>query len=42
MKRIEEMIAEREPLYEQGATIVVDVNVLRQSEVTLEIIEKCQ
>lgn len=42
IKRIEEMIAAREPLYEQAATIVVDVNALRQSEVTLKIIEKCE
>ncbi|GFI22143.1 shikimate kinase [Lachnospiraceae bacterium] len=42
MKRIEEMIVAREPLYEQGAIIVVDVNVLRQSETTLKIIEKCK
>lgn len=42
MKRIEEMIAAREPLYEQGATVVVDVNALKQSEATLEIIKKCE
>lgn len=42
MKRIEEMIAAREPLYDQAAMIVVDVNVLKQLEVTLKIIEKCE
>ena len=41
MKRIEEMIAAREPLYEEGAMFVVDVNALRQSEATLLILEKC-
>ncbi len=41
MKRIEEMIAAREPLYEEGAMLVVDVNALRQSEATLLILEKC-
>ena len=41
MKRIEEMIAAREPLYEEGALITVDVDGLRQSEAALEIVEKC-
>lgn len=42
MKRIEEMIAVREPLYEEGASVVVDVNELRQSEAADEIIRKCK
>ncbi len=42
MKRIEEMIAEREPLYEEGASIIVNVDELRQSEAALEIIENCE
>lgn len=41
-KRIAEMIAAREPLYMEGAMFVVDVNALKQSEATLEIIEKCE
>ncbi|MDE6364626.1 MAG: shikimate kinase [Lachnospiraceae bacterium] len=32
MKRIEEMLAAREPVYEEGAMLIVDVNKLRQSE----------
>ena len=41
MGRIEEMIAARTPLYEEGAAIVVDVNALRQSEATQEILRRC-
>lgn len=41
MKRIEEMMAARGPLYEEGALYVVNVDELRQSEAALEIIEKC-
>lgn len=32
MKRIEEMLAAREPMYEEGAVLIVNVNELRQSE----------
>lgn len=39
-KRIEEMIAAREPFYMEGAMFVVDVNTLKQSEATLKIIKK--
>lgn len=42
MKRIEEMIAVREPLYEEGASYIVIVDTLRQSEAAAEIIEKCR
>lgn len=42
MKRIEEMIAERGPLYEEGASFIINVNELRQSEATSVIIEKCE
>ena len=42
LKRIEEMIDARGPLYEEGASVVVDVNELRQSEVAGEIINKCR
>lgn len=42
MKRIEEMIAKREPLYEEGALLIVQVDELRQSEAASEIIEKCR
>ena len=41
MKRIEEMIAEREPLYEEGALLIVDVDELKQAEAAFEIIENC-
>lgn len=42
MKRIEEMLAIREPLYEAGAAVVVDVDGLRQAETASEIIERCR
>ena len=42
MKRIEEMITAREPLYEEGALIIVDVNEQRQSDTASEIIETVQ
>lgn len=42
MKRIEEMLAIREPLYETGAAVVVDVDGLRQAETASEIIERCR
>ncbi|MCI9387178.1 MAG: shikimate kinase [Lachnospiraceae bacterium] len=41
MKRIEEMLAIREPLYEAGAAVIVDVDGLRQAETASEIIERC-
>ncbi|MDE7415762.1 MAG: shikimate kinase [Lachnospiraceae bacterium] len=41
MNRIEEMIAERGPLYEEGALVIVNVDELRQPEAASEIIEKC-
>lgn len=41
MKRIEKMLAEREPLYEEGAWLIVEVDELRQSEAALRIIEDC-
>lgn len=41
MKRIEEMLSFREPLYEEGALVIVDVNELKQSEAAREIIERC-
>lgn len=41
MKRIEEMIAKREPVYQEGALIIVAADELKQSEAALEIIEKC-
>lgn len=40
MKRIEEMIAERGPLYEEGAGIIVDVDELGQSEAVVEILRR--
>ena len=42
MKRIEEMIAMRGPLYEEGALFVVDVDELKQSEAAEEIIGFCK
>ncbi len=41
MQRIGEMLAVREPVYEAGASVVVDVNGLRQSEAAGEIIDRC-
>lgn len=41
MKRIEEMIVAREPLYEEGAMFIVEVDELRQSDAASEIIAKC-
>lgn len=38
MKRIEEMLAVREPLYEAGAGIIICVDALRQSDVAEEIL----
>lgn len=42
MKRIEEMIAAREPLYETGSLFTVAVDELLWSEVAAQIIEKCK
>ena len=42
MKRIEEMIAMRGPLYEEGALFVVDVDELKQSEAAAEITGFCE
>lgn len=41
MKRIEEMLAERSPLYEEGATLIVNVDELSLSEAASEILAKC-
>lgn len=41
MRRIEEMIAQRAPLYEEGALFIINVDELRQSEAALKIIENC-
>lgn len=42
MKRIEEMLTVREPLYEAGAAVIVDVDGLKQAEAASEIIERCK
>lgn len=41
MKRIAEMIAERNPLYEEGAAFIVEVDELSHSEAAAVIIESC-
>lgn len=41
MGRIEEMVAERGPMYEAGARIIVDVDGMSQPEAASFIIEKC-
>jgi len=41
MKRIEEMIAVRAPLYEEGAMFIVEVDERTQSEAASEIMAKC-
>lgn len=41
LKRIEEMLAERSPLYEDGAMFIVEVDELSQSEAASEILAKC-
>lgn len=41
LERIEEMIAERSPLYEDGAMFTVEVDELGQSEAASEILTKC-
>ncbi len=41
MKRIEEMLAERSPLYEEGALFIVNVDELSPSEAASEILAKC-
>lgn len=42
MKRIAEMIAVREPLYEEGALFVVDVNKLSPSETAGAVLNRCR
>lgn len=39
--RIEEMLAAREPLYEEGASVIVDTGRLCQLDAAHEIINKC-
>ena len=41
MKRIEEMLAARGPLYEEGAMLIVEVDGLKKSQAASEIITKC-
>lgn len=42
MKRIAEMIAVREPLYEEGALFVIDVNKLSPSETAEAVMNQCK
>ena len=39
MRRIEEMIAARGPLYEEGAVLILDVDALKQSEVAEQCVK---
>lgn len=42
MKRIEEMIAERGPLYEEGAVMIINVDGIQQSEVAEQCVRAAE